>query len=149
MLMKAIDPVVEALVALCQREGGHKIVGREAHISPDNLWQIVNGTMLPSGKPRGVGPDVRRRLSSRYPDWLKSTIPGPGTAPTNDASLRAFSPEARACAAMIDKLPTAQRLELQDIIRSEVLARIPAQYGGEGKESPSGLPTGKPGPFGR
>lgn len=147
--MKAIDPVVEALVALCQREGGHKIVASEAHISPDNLWQIVNGTMLPSGKPRGVGPDVRRRLTSRYPEWLKPVTAATVAAQSEGPALRKFSPEARACAAMIDKLPAAQRLELQDIIQSEVLARIPAQYGGEEKGLQSGQPINKPGPAGR
>ena len=62
--------MVAALIALCRREGGHKVVALEAHISPDNLWQIINGTALPSGKPRGVGPNLRRRLALKYPDWL-------------------------------------------------------------------------------
>lgn len=79
--MSTVDPVIAALVALCQSEGGHKIVAEEARVSSDNLWQIINGTLLPSGKPRGVGPDVRRRLTARYPGWLNSmesnTEPGP------------------------------------------------------------------------
>ena len=62
--------MVAALIALCRREGGHKVVAHEAHISPENLWQIINGTTLPSGKPRGVGPNLRRRLSIKYPDWF-------------------------------------------------------------------------------
>lgn len=68
--MKPVDPLVVALQALVQREGGHKIVADEARVSADNLWQILNGTMLPSGNPRGVGPALRAKLLARYPDWL-------------------------------------------------------------------------------
>lgn len=68
--MKPKDPMVSALQALCDREGGHKAVAREAHVSADNLWQILNGIALPSGNLRGVGARLRARLSERYPDWL-------------------------------------------------------------------------------
>ena len=67
--MDAKDSMVKALEALCEREGGYKTVASVAHISPDNLWQILNGTKLPSGKPRGIGPELRRKLDRHYPGW--------------------------------------------------------------------------------
>lgn len=65
------DPFVAALVSLCQRVGGHRVVAESAHVSEDNLWQIINGTKLPSGNPRGVGPALRKKIAAAYPDWLR------------------------------------------------------------------------------
>ena len=67
----AHDPLVSALVALCKREGDYKLVADRAAVSADNLWQIISGTKLPSGNPRGVGPKLRARLTIAYPDWLE------------------------------------------------------------------------------
>lgn len=68
--MQESDPFVQALASLCEREGGHAAVARLARVSKDNLWQILNGTKLPSGKPRGIGPTLRRKLTATYPAWL-------------------------------------------------------------------------------
>ena len=64
------DPLVAALIRLCDRVGGHEAVARATGLNKDNLWQIVNGIRLPSGNPRGVGPKVRAALSSAFPGWL-------------------------------------------------------------------------------
>lgn len=64
------DPLVAALVRLCKKLGGPEVVAAATGLSKDNLWQIINGTRLPSGNPRGVGPKLRSALSSAYPDWL-------------------------------------------------------------------------------
>jgi hypothetical protein len=69
-----IDPMVAALVALCKREGDYKDVADKSGISPGNLWQIINGTELPSGNPRGVGPKLRLKITAAYPDWLSPTL---------------------------------------------------------------------------
>ena len=66
--------MVAALVALCKREGDYKDVADKSGISPDNLWQIINGTKLPSGNPRGVGPKLRLKITAAYPDWLSPTL---------------------------------------------------------------------------
>jgi len=66
--------MVAALVALCKREGDYKDVADKSGISPDNLWQIINGTKLPSGNPRGVGPKLRLKITATYPDWLSPTL---------------------------------------------------------------------------
>lgn len=60
---------------LCDREGGFKAVADKAKVSPDNLWQVLNGIALPSGNPRNIGPSVREKLTKAYPNWL-----GPGVA---------------------------------------------------------------------
>jgi len=78
--MDEIDPLVAALIRLCEKEGGFKQVADRAKVSPDNLWQIVNSIKLPSGNPRGVGPRLREKLSSAYPEWLVSGSPRGGTS---------------------------------------------------------------------
>lgn len=88
--MDAIDPLVKALIDLCKREGDFKNVADKAKVSSDNLWQIINGTKLPSGNPRGVGPGLRGKLSAAYPDWLtpRQSLPpvNESPAPTNEPS---------------------------------------------------------------
>lgn len=66
-----IDPFVQALVALCSREGGYQEVADRAHVNAQNLWQILTARPLESGKPRGVGPNLRARLTSAYPHWME------------------------------------------------------------------------------
>lgn len=78
------DPYVAALRALCHRVGEHKAVAREAGISADNLWQILNGTKLPSGNARGVGPSVRKALSAKYPDWMSGSAPAAADTPSSN-----------------------------------------------------------------
>lgn len=64
------DAMLAALRALCSREGGHQVVAVEAGVSEGNLWQILHGVLLPSGKPRSVGRRLQERITARYPDWL-------------------------------------------------------------------------------
>jgi len=77
------DPFVTALRSLCdQEEGGYKAVAEKAHVSADNLWQILNGVKLESGNRRGVGPKLRTKISAAFPDWLGGTLL-PGTPLVN------------------------------------------------------------------
>lgn len=73
--MEGDDPFVSALRALCESEGGYKVVADKARVSPDNLWQILNGTKLQSGNARGVGPTLRGKLSAAFPNWLGNVVP--------------------------------------------------------------------------
>lgn len=69
--MASEDTFVAALRALCDRtDGGYQAVAEIAHVSPDNLWQILSGVKLPSGNPRGVGPKLRTKISAAFPEWL-------------------------------------------------------------------------------
>lgn len=76
------EHLVTALRALCEREGGHTAVALEARVSADNLWQILNGTKLPSGIPRGVGRVLRAKLEARFPGWTEAQHSPRGIAPT-------------------------------------------------------------------
>jgi hypothetical protein len=72
MSSKPKDSLVAALVELCKKEGGHLRVAKEAKLSTDLLYQIVTGVKLPSGNPKGVGPQTRAALEKRYPGWQMS-----------------------------------------------------------------------------
>lgn len=74
--METKDIYVAALERLCQREGGYKAVADKAKVSADNLWQVLNGILLPSGKPRGIGPGVREKITKAYPNWLVAATAG-------------------------------------------------------------------------
>jgi hypothetical protein len=68
------DVLVTALKALCKSKGGHQVVAAAADVSEENLWQILNGTKLPSGNPRGVGKLLRKKIDHAFPNWLKGQI---------------------------------------------------------------------------
>lgn len=72
LAMQSRDVLVSALTALCEREGGYQAVAAEAHVSADNLWQILHGTLLPSGKPRSVGARLAAKLDAHYPGWMNA-----------------------------------------------------------------------------
>ena len=62
--------MIQRLKALCA-EHGVDVVADEANISADNLRQIIAGTKLESGAPRGVGPMLQRKLEAKYPGWVE------------------------------------------------------------------------------
>lgn len=64
------EEVVQALRSLCEREGGYRVVATAIGANPATLYQITAGIKLPSGKPRGVGRELRDKLTARYGDWL-------------------------------------------------------------------------------
>ncbi len=68
--MDSKDYLRTALERLCEAEGGYKAVADKAKVSPDNLWQVLNGTPLPSGKPRSIGIVVREKITKAFPNWL-------------------------------------------------------------------------------
>lgn len=56
---------IKNLQALVQ-EFGLTDIAEKARTSYDNLWQISNGTLLPSGLPRGVGDKLARKIEAGY-----------------------------------------------------------------------------------
>lgn len=68
------DRLISQLKALCKKHGV-EAVAAEARVSADNLRQIIAGTKLESGEPRGVGPMLQRKLEAKYPGWSDSTEP--------------------------------------------------------------------------
>lgn len=71
---------------LIHEAGSLQALAERAGTSYDNLWQIANGTLLPSGKPRGIGNVLARRLEEgcRKPvgwmDWDNSAASASATA---------------------------------------------------------------------
>lgn len=63
------DHFVDALRALCAREGGHIAVATAAGCAPHSVYQVVQGLRMPSGKPRGVGRQLREKLDRAFPGW--------------------------------------------------------------------------------
>jgi hypothetical protein len=63
----------ENLDRLIKEAGNLSRLAAKGGSSYDNLSQIVNGTLLPSGKPRGIGNDLARSLevASKKPvGWM-------------------------------------------------------------------------------
>jgi hypothetical protein len=118
MDMDAIDPLVKALIDLCEREGDIKNVADKAKVSADNLWQIINGTKLPSGNPRGVGPGLRGKLSAAYPDWL---TPRQSLPPVIKSPAPPIAATVLAMAEAVSYLSTAERAELLDQLKALLL----------------------------
>jgi len=116
------DSLLNALRALCEREGGYQAVAAEANVSADNLWQILRGVKLPSGKPRGMGRDLQERITAQYPDWLKSQHPVAGEprlrglgAQLLSHSIESYSPQVTWEAIMkTEKLPATFRVAIPD-----------------------------------
>lgn len=67
------DPAVQALRRLAIQCGGVRTIAEAIEANWQTLDQIVKGVKLPSGAPRGVGAQLRRKLSERYPGWLTQT----------------------------------------------------------------------------
>lgn len=89
------------LQRLIDEAGSLQQLADQAGTSYDNLWQIVSGTLLPSGKPRGVGNVLARRLEEGcgkpvgWMDW--------------DNSAKTASVTARFIAEQFDSLPPEKR----------------------------------------
>lgn len=81
--MDSRDAFVEGLRRLVgNTTGGLTEVAERAGVSEDNLKQILAGTRLKSGRPRGMGPNLRNRLDEAFPGWWQRVVPTPQqTAP--------------------------------------------------------------------
>lgn len=65
------ERMVERLIGLVSREGGFKVVAASLSVSEEYLRQIIRRYKLPSGKARGVGPQLRKKLDRIYPGWIE------------------------------------------------------------------------------
>jgi hypothetical protein len=81
----SIDPItdraIQALRELVKREHGVNQVALVAGVSAANLRQIINGIALPTGKPRGIGRELREKLSRAYPGWDQQQANAPLVTP--------------------------------------------------------------------
>lgn len=114
--------LLSALRALCEREGGHQVVAAEAGISEGNLWQVLHGTLLPSGQPRGIGRRLQDKISQRYPGWLNpqhalagDTRPRGAGAQILSQPIESYSPQITWEAALnSNRLPVTFRVAMPD-----------------------------------
>lgn len=70
------DSVVEALRHLVQNHGGAIAVADKIGVNDQTIYQILKGVLLPSGRPKGVGPKLRAKLDEHFPGWLTAPIAG-------------------------------------------------------------------------
>ena len=150
MTMNDLDPLVKSLAELCAREGGHEFVAEKAKVSADNLWQILKGIKLPSGKPRGVGARLRERLSNTYPDWLTHKVEQkqasylvaehikPFINPVDESS--APSVLAKALGQLFDALPQ------NNVMRASVFWEVSNLIQEAGRKASKSVPSALPDP---
>lgn len=65
----AREKLITSLRILCEQEGGEKAVAEAIGSSRKTIWQIINGTRLASGEPRGIGARMQKRLDAHFPGW--------------------------------------------------------------------------------
>jgi len=107
------DPLVQALQKLLEREGGHIVVGDEAGINDQSLYQIAFCRLDSKTKaPKGVGPSIRRRLDARYPDWLSGFSE---SAPCSRLPLK-LSDALQALDVAFSDVPPTAKAELLDAL---------------------------------
>jgi hypothetical protein len=110
---KIANQAVAALQALCEREGGYKVVAKAIGVNDQSIYQIVSERKLPSGRAKGIGPSLWDKLSARYPEWHKiddADMPKRlKAALATIASLLRFVPEDRLGDALIDIAEVLQK----------------------------------------
>jgi hypothetical protein len=110
------DQLIAALKRLCEAHGGHVAVADAAGVNDQTIWQIISGTRLPSGEPRGVGPSVARRLEAAFPGWASYQIAketpancGAGTRSQRDTGEIDVEKTLRDLGLLLARLPHNQR----------------------------------------
>ena len=70
------DPLVAALQRLIRRVGSYTAVADRANVNDQSLYQVA--MLKPhsvSGRPKRVGPNVRKKLDAAFPGWLETAAP--------------------------------------------------------------------------
>lgn len=91
------DPFVAALQVLCaQTPGSYKSVADVIGANDQSLYQIITGVKLPSGNRKGVGPELRKKLTAHYPGWTALAgkpvvgVDGEEGAPSNAVFIKEY-----------------------------------------------------------
>lgn len=94
--MSPKEHLIDRFRALCAAvPGGVQEIAIATDSSAEGLKQILAGTKLPSGSPRGVGPKLQKRLDERYPGWSGIGPDAPGAWPfalIDRARIQALTP---------------------------------------------------------
>ena len=115
--MNAFELRLKNLEVLVKEFGGLQQVADRGGTSYDNLWQIVRGIKLPSGKPRGIGNSLARKLEDgcgKLPGWMDW-----------DNSQPHIDAQSRAVAAYLAQLPREDRARIVKIIEAATGFAIP------------------------
>ncbi len=108
------DPNTKALKRLCaSTPGGYKAVAASIDAHPMTLYQVIMGIKHTSGRVRSLGPEIRDRLTKRYPDWLRHL----------DTSEMPASLVVEHLAKILMKVPDSKRPEMERLLAN--LARAP------------------------
>lgn len=127
------DPLVKALRSLVEREGGAVALADTIEVNDQSIYQILKGVLLPSGKPKGVGPNLRKKLDAKYPGWISPTYQPAAPALPDLAQLIADAvatmPPARwaSVRAQLDQL--VAHPEMRDDVLGELRALLTAPPG--------------------
>ena len=108
------DVYIEFLIKLCNSvEGGYKEVADKVGANPMTIYQVINGVKTTTGETRGVGANLRNRITKCYPNWL---------AELNPKEL-STSVVLRDLAKFLKQVPDEKRPELERLLGN--LARAP------------------------
>lgn len=114
------ERLIQCVRSLCSQYGVDT-VAELAGVSAENLKQIVAGTLLPSGQPRGVGPTLQRKLDAAYVGWADAMAPAlPRQATRGDA---VHSRLAMALADRLDSIQDPDRLAAAYTAAASVIAQ--------------------------
>ena len=111
------DHLIRSWRELCEREGGYTAIADRIGVNDQTLWQVINGTKLPSGQPRGVGPAIQRKLEQHYPGWSSAPALRYSVQESAAAYLPARDPydTTVAMADALGRLPPLKRPELVQV----------------------------------
>lgn len=124
MLECGMDVMTEALKRLCAQNGGYKAVAHVLRVNDQSLYQIAAGVRLPSGKPRGIGRQLREKLDEAYPHWLDAGDPPEPVNATVAISGVAATGQAGPVTASVTPEQTVERLaQLLDGLDADALQR--------------------------
>ena len=92
------NPDVVALQSLCDSQGGFRAVAKRLGVNDQSLYQILAGVRLKSGRPKGIGPQLKEKLNAAYPAWNAQPL-------TSDGFPSKPSDMALKLAAAFDRIP--------------------------------------------
>lgn len=115
------ERLIDGLRRLCDAHGVEGVADT-IQASAEGLRQILRGTLLPSGEPRGVGPTVAKKLSAAFPGW---DAQAPQTAPNPKPSQEqvAIDQVVAELAKRLDELDEVEREYAA--VRLQTLAQAP------------------------
>ena len=83
------DPLVAALQRLILRIGSYSAIADRADVNDQSLYQVAMAKPHSvTGRPKSVGPNMRKKLDAAFPGWLDLATPS-ATAPTPTPDLPA------------------------------------------------------------